>query len=342
MKTTLLSLLLIAFIGQSLAQNVKRLEMLEDSIRKYSNIIISDFQYDNQTKANDKLEGFVFKAIQQEKSIDYTFDSIRNISFLKSDDKNIRIVSWTMPLRDGTFEYHGFSQTYNKKYKKFIYKDLDDKASHLSNPMDKRLSAQKWYGAHYYKLIQKKRPGSTTTYTLLGWKGVDRIIKQKVIEVATIKSNGDIVFGYPMFIVKGFEGILSKRPRRIIFNYSARANMHMTYETHRIKVAKKKKKKSGSSKNPTRGFGAQQKISKEDVDNKEYIKKMIIFDRLVPSSENMEGFYSYYIPATNVYDGFIYKKKKWIYFPDVDARNSSPEKPKQKIKYELFEEKDVE
>ena len=330
------AIIVFSMIASNLqAQNTAMLLELEDSIRHYAHLIVNDFNESTQTAANEKLSSFVYKAINQEKSMEHTFDSINNVSFLKSDDKKLRVVTWTLPKRDGSYQFFGYVQTYYKKYKKYIITELEDKTPRLSNVGDKRLTAGKWYGAHYYELIQKRYRRGTTTYTLLGWKGVDMLTKQKVIEVITVKSNGQAVFGYPMFIVKEFKGQISRRPRRVVFTYSARANMHMKYETHRVVEIKKKKANNKTVKDNI-GFGAQQKISEEKETKKEKITKMIIFDRLVPSSENMEGIYSYYIPATNVYDGFVFKKGKWIYYQDIDARNSQPAKEKKEINYDLY------
>jgi hypothetical protein len=341
MKIFALSFILFIATLSAYAQKAETLVPLEDSIRKYSHLLINNFQADYQEEINEKLTGFIKKALNQENSIEWAFDSIPNVSFLTSEDKKLRVVTWTKPLIDRTFEFYGFTQTYNKRYKKYVLTPLIDKSATMMNPMEKRLTCKKWYGAHYYNMIQKKVRGGTTTYTLLGWKGVDQLTKQKVIEVITLRSNGDVVLGHPMFIVKDFEGFTSRRPRRIIFTYSARANMHMEYEMHTIIKEKKKKKSKSRSKLP-RGFGAQQKISEDKVKRKEIVKKMIIFDRLVPASENMEGIYSYYIPASNIFDGFVYENKKWVYYADIDARNHTPEKPKKKVNYELFEENDDE
>lgn len=47
---------------------------------------------------------------------------------------------------------------------------------------------------------------------------------------------------------------------------------------------------------------------------------MIVFDHLIPKESSLEGQYQFYGPDLS-YDGFEFKKGKWIYIKDVDARN---------------------
>jgi len=48
---------------------------------------------------------------------------------------------------------------------------------------------------------------------------------------------------------------------------------------------------------------------------------MITANRLVPMDPQMEGQYEYYIPASDIIDGFIYKEGCWTPVRDIDARN---------------------
>ena len=56
---------------------------------------------------------------------------------------------------------------------------------------------------------------------------------------------------------------------------------------------------------------------------------MIVFDRLVPLHPSLEDMYEFYVPSTNVIDGFLFRNGKWHYAKDVDARN--PKDPLDKI-----------
>ena len=55
--------------------------------------------------------------------------------------------------------------------------------------------------------------------------------------------------------------------------------------------------------------------------------ELIVFDHLAPLSPAFEGQYQYYAPDLS-YDGFEFKKGKWVYIKNVDARNGKSDKDK--------------
>ena len=78
----------------------------------------------------------------------------------------------------------------------------------------------------------------------------------------------------------------NKAPRRIIFEFSPQAVMSLKYEES---------------------------------------SKRIVFDHLSPSEPKFEGQFQYYGPDFSI-DAFEFKKGKWVYKPDIDARNKSTSK----------------
>ena len=59
-------------------------------------------------------------------------------------------------------------------------------------------------------------------------------------------------------------------------------------------------------------------------------KKRIVFDNIAPSDSNLKGSYENYGPDMSV-NAYNYKKGKWYFENDIDARNSfknSGKKPK--------------
>jgi hypothetical protein len=50
-------------------------------------------------------------------------------------------------------------------------------------------------------------------------------------------------------------------------------------------------------------------------------KKLIVFDHLAPSQSKLEGQFQYYGPDFS-FDALNFSKGKWIYIPDIDARNN--------------------
>ena len=286
---------------------------------------------------NEKLSQFVEKAMRQESSIDYNFDTLNYVSVLTSEDKKLRILTWVLKKNDGTYTYYGFVQSYVKNTKSYKISKLNDLTPRLRRSSSKNLSPKKWLGAYYYRIIQNKS-GNKTLYTLLGWKGFDKVKSMKVIEVATIRTNGDVLFGYPMFNIKDYTYFKDKRARRLVFTYSARSKMLLSYDVQSVHIEKKTKKKKKSSQQ--KGFTAQNKEVVEKVRVKTITKPMIIMDRLEPINPEMEGVFEFYLPETNLVDALIFEGNKWKYYPDVDARNKpeedKPGQPKRPLNYELF------
>ena len=321
----------------SFGQNFEKLKVLEDSILHYSKLIPKAHLDEQKIKYSSRLQVFVEKAARYNKSIEYQFDTLNFVSVLTSKDNHFRTFTWTLRLQDGHYQYYGLVQSYVKSTKSYRFHKLNDQTKKLRHPESKTLNPKKWYGAYYYKLIQTNS-GGKTYYTLLGWKGYDRMLSKKVIEIATIRSNGDVVFGYPIFNIKDFNYFKNKRARRLVFSYSAKVKMFLDYDVQSIHIVKKGKKKKSSHKKQ-RGFTSQNKEVSKNNKVKTITKLMIVFDRLEPINTEMEGIYEFYYPETNVVDGLLFENNRWKYYSDVDARNKVSDevniKPKKEINYDL-------
>ncbi len=336
-RPIILFLIGILTYNNGFTQDFQMIKSYEDSIVEYSNQILEAQTDADRLELNKQLSIYAEKAIRQESSIDYQFKKLKFVSVITSSDKKLRILSWAIKLKDAHWKYFGFCQSYVKNTKSYKYNKLIDKTTNLRHADSKTLNPKKWFGAYYYKIIET-RNGSKNFYTLLAWKGYDRSKTMKLIEVATIRSNGDVVFGYPLFNIREYEYFKNKRARRLIFTFSSQVKMFLDYDTQSIHIKKNTKKKKKSHKKQ-RGF---RPISKE-VSSKEKIKTitkpMIVMDRLEPTNKQMAEFYEFYFPETNVVDALLFEKGKWNYFPDVDARNTLESeknaKPKKPINYDL-------
>jgi len=336
-RSIILLLIGILAYNNGFTQDFQMIKSYEDSIVEYSNQILEAQTDAERLELNKQLSIYAEKAIRQESSIEYKFEKLHFVSIVTSNDKKLRILSWAIKMKNDQWQYFGLTQSYVKSSKSYKYNKLIDKTAKLRHADSKTLNAKKWFGAYYYKLIETRHKGKSF-YTLLGWKGFDRSKSKKVIEIATIRSNGDIVFGYPLFNIRDYAYFKNKRARRLIFTFSSQVKMFLDYDTQSIHIKKNTKKKKKSHKKQ-RGF---RPVSK-DVSSKEKIKTitkpMIVMDRLEPTNKEMTEFYEFYFPETNVVDALLFEKGKWNYFPDVDARNSleneKNEKPKKTINYDL-------
>lgn len=255
--------------------------LIQDSLHQMALRIIEP-EEDEERLANNAL---FFNALKQALVSDSTlaeaFDSVRTVSFLRDPAGRFRIVTWYVPFRSGEFKYFGFVQTPPSRGQTGQLYELKDMSGFLERVSAQQLDQDQWYGAYYYEMIHI-RHRRNDYYTLLGWKGNNRQSRIRVIEPFALTEKGP-VFGAQVFDAG------DRKPYRIIFEYSARVSMSLKYHGDFPKGRRK-------------------------------TAQMIVFDRLAPTHESLQGNYSFYVPEVNVFDGFEFKNGRWVFMPDVDAR----------------------
>lgn len=336
-KSTVFLLGLILAFNFCIGQSGQFEKQLKDSIIFYEQKLKARVPEKIQNHANERIIKLLTRLLKQENSIDINFDTLKIISVLSSDNKKLKVFSWVMIKPMGKYEYYGIVQAFDERSNQYKTTELKDKKIAISSSMKKTLTAEKWYGARYYKLITNKYKGRYS-YTLLGWKGLDMTQNANVIEVIALKSNGTFTFGYNLFEIKDNEYFdNSFRPKRVIFAYSSEAHMNLNYQKQTIL----KKVKDGRIKRSRVkfGFSAQKKEVRTKPKYKKIVSEMIVFDELAPLNPEMTGMYAFYIPKINVLDAFYFESGKWVYYPDIDARNpTNGATRKEVIDYELIEE----
>ncbi len=255
----------------------------EDSLRT----IIEQVPFlenDSQRQQTGKqFKDYFQKVLSMEGSFDYPFDSLTVVSFLKAPDDKFRIISWYIPLEDDRFEYFGFFQIpIPEKEDEFVLFELKDVASELSQTQYEILKDLNWYGAYYLELIHRQH-NREDYYALLGWRGDNPQTRKRVIEPLVLTDSGEPVFGQEVFTYR------NNNHKRVIFEYSSRVSITMNYESQRVEGRRRP-------------------------------EKIIIFDRVAPTHSFLEGHYQYYVPETNIFDGFAFDDGKWVFIEDIDAR----------------------
>lgn len=200
-----------------------RLKALEDSLKRIGPKVFKG-KDEAKDEANKKFISFLREALQQPGAFAYPFDSLKFMARLTAPDQKFRLFNWNLPLADGTHQYFCFILMNPGKESQPVIHELTDKSDEIRSPETSTLSAEKWYGALYYRIIltQTKKE---KYYTLLGWDGNNNMIWKKIIEVLTFRSDGAPVFGENALFDMGK---ISKR--RIIFQYKAELVMTLRYE----------------------------------------------------------------------------------------------------------------
>ena len=192
-----------------------------DSINQMLCQIAKTKSDEKKNELNNYLVGYFAIFLNTEESWSADYDSVQYLSFLESDDGKLRVFTWNLNYRDGSFKYFGFLQ-YNGKDGAYVHFLDDKKYDKLENIERSYATSSEWYGSLYYQLITKKW-NSRTFYTLIGWDGADFLINRKVVEVLTFDRKGMPLFGQKCFkLEKTVTG-------RLIFEYADRATMLLRF-----------------------------------------------------------------------------------------------------------------
>jgi hypothetical protein len=324
-KNFFVTILICSFILiKGYAQFELPVKQYTDSLKQIGNRIINGNHDIEKYQANEEFKKMLTFLLSHNDAISYDFSQVENLSVMSPSDNSFRLFTWTIPKRDGSFDFEGIVYSFHERQKKYLINELKD-VRHLTEGIAiKVLKNNEWHGALYYQMIEVKVNGKMM-YTLLGWDGNNALSTKKIIDVLTFQSNGSPVFGAGIF--SGY-GKFGRHSKRIIFEHASTTQMALKYEKQAYIVEKKSFRQTKRRKPQPRtniqfsdGFRAQKAESRQIVKHKRRHAMMIVFDRLVPMYEGIEGMYQFYVPAINLVDGFIFMNNRWIYMPEIDARN---------------------
>ncbi len=236
--------------------------------------------------------------LQEPESFIHPFDSLPFMMKTTAPDLRFRLYTWELPLVNGMRICHGFLQVQEEGMDEYRAYHLQDRSDEMNRPEWITCGVSYWFGAVYYKIIRTERPDGSPLYTLLGRNANQSGITRKVIEILECHEGMDPVFGGKYFCGEGHNGKM-----RIVFRYSSLVSMVLRYEIQHLPEEKKW--------NPDR----------RRYETKQASAWMIVADRLIPPDPMMEGMYNYYVPASDMHDGFIFRNGCWFFFPGIDARN---------------------
>lgn len=286
---------------------------------------------------NEKLIDCWMETLRIKGSAKYDFSRIDSMYIVTSRDRKLRIVTWHILNDDRSYDMFGIVQAFSKSKDKYVVYELQDRSENLKNPEYEMLRQGEWFGALYFDIIQVERyknfvnkilGKSRTYYTLLGWNGNDFKTDFKIIDIASLRSGGNVMFGYPLFRTQ------DRRLKRIIFEYADKAPMSLKYQKQYILEEKKgknqnqrrrrkiKKPPKPFEEKKDKEFKAQKKEKKKKEEGTEITPtKMIVFEKLIPLKPELEGIPSQRIPHPEDYDAFVFQRGRWTFHDNVDALN---------------------
>lgn len=216
-----------ALIGNVVAQSEQRsvpqnlsYAQYQDSLRQLGTMIYQEELEAERLKANFSFVKTLVAALQAPFSYEQPFEALDMVSIQRSPDDKFRIFSWHVPLSDSSYLYYGTIQIKTPDGSLKLY-PLLDQTYEIENPDSAITGSDAWYGAQYYDIIPYQ-----DSYLLLGWKGHNPLITQKVIEVLTLDEERDrAILGKPIFSSPETE-----HATRIIYRFSRQISMHLAYE----------------------------------------------------------------------------------------------------------------
>lgn len=307
MRSLFLLFFLLVFLatGNAFAGTpLPTLKSLEDSLVKLSTKVFKG-QDAEKLNANQTFLAVLKQALEMEGAFNYAFDSLKVIGKLDAPDKAFRIFNWNVPLNDGTHQYFGF-----------ILVDQDKVDSKVKKKKKKTKTTNSTNAPHYvlYTLTDQSdfiRNPELSTLNCDKWFGC---LYYKIIlnthkgkdyytlfgwdgnNPMTWKKLIDVLtFGYdgqPIFGEEMMFHINKISKRRVIFEFKAELTMTLKYEEK---------------------------------------EKLIVCDVLVPEVPGAEGMRQFYVNA-GTYEGYYFKKGKWIYKADLDIRNKDSDRRYRKHK----------
>ncbi len=203
-------------------QDLDSLKNLEIQMQGQAEQIIECADFSTRKTSCYSLIRNLVVALNLPGSFNYPFDSLKQISIVKSPDDKFRIFTWNLRNNDDSYRFYGAIQRNEKTGVTLI--PLFDAGPLIKKPEDTTVDNNFWWGALYYKIIPVNAKNETY-YTLLGWNGASKKSNKKVIDVLRFQE-GAVVFGAPIFKV-GATDIMT----RVVFEYSNEVqNMVLTYE----------------------------------------------------------------------------------------------------------------
>jgi len=202
-------------------QTPNKLVAFQDTLIKISANVVTAQSDTQKLESNSRFVKTLVEALKTPNSFAFAFDSLKNISVIKSPDQAFRVLSWYVPLEDGSYRYYGAIQMNTRSGPLKLY-PLIDQTENMSDP-NIITNNQKWFGARYYEIVPVTSGSRLPYYVLLGWKGNTPVTTKKVIEILSFDKDSPS-FGAPVFDGKELKG-----KNRVIFEY-AKSNA-MTLKT---------------------------------------------------------------------------------------------------------------
>ncbi len=220
MSRVLLSVTALFVVISSVVSQVN-FDSIEDDLAYHADIMINTTVASHRFKAANLFQEQFENMLKTEGSYKHSFESLKWISQLTSEDNKFRIFSWIVADENVVSKTYGYIQFADGQF--ITLNDTGEMSSDLEYELT---GSQDWFGAIYYNIMPFKSAGNTD-YILFGYRQFAKFDKVKVMDVLSIVDN-KVTFGKDLF-VKKIEGERDEVKTRLLLTYSADSNVSLHY-----------------------------------------------------------------------------------------------------------------
>ncbi len=168
---------------------------LEDSVFLYRTASIAAKTDSLRLANNALLLNYLQNKLKSEDSFQVLFTKVKTISVKNLPKQKARILTWNIEMQDFSQRFFGLIQYKTKTGIQVI--ELQS-SKNISTDWEKSTGdAANWLGAMYFDVVPAQI-SQHNAYLLLGWRGKDRLISQKVIDIIYFEKD-EVKFGLPVF-----------------------------------------------------------------------------------------------------------------------------------------------
>ena len=201
-----------------------QIDSLEVRIAQLFKIVKNEKNNKTKLEKNREIIQLFRKALILDTNCLYPFNSLKYVGKILAPDSSFRLITWNIPMDNGTQRYSGFIQyPFEKNIIKPVF--LNNNNGPSLNETD-NYPGESWYGALYYKIIPDT---CNHKYLILGLDLTNFFTSRKIIDVISVDKE-NVTFGAPIF--KTDQGI----QKRVIFEYSARLSMLLRFDEKTGKI----------------------------------------------------------------------------------------------------------
>ncbi len=227
---TLFCLLIVFAAGaqQLTPAELKQFKLKQDSLKKFAFDIVNGKDAAVRFRSDSNFTRILVRALIQEKSFSFPFDSLKTISKLYSPDSSFRIFTWQVVKDDDYCRQRGFIQMRKPNgNQKFI--PLRDASEFTEADADTIANHQWWIGAVYYRIIENEYLGKKY-YSLLGYDENNIRTTKKLIDVLWFDDKGVPMFGLPSAFSFAKDSVPKPAVARYLLEYKKDGRARVQYD----------------------------------------------------------------------------------------------------------------